>query len=228
MEAQEKSTRAAGNEMSDAPRKNTVDNDDDDGFRAPRSSRSLLGLGWMNGALSNGTGEEGSNSNRSGRQLLPPLEGLSSGNSPRGKKQTKKLKNKVQSYDGPEYNNDKKNYVHNTSSVSTIHVESLHPEDNNDDDDDDDNDSIQQSSGRPDFFRNSRGLYIDDNKARQGSPDTGRKKKGKKKKPQLSSDGEEGFDTLRLSQHLDHDIDRYSSHMNEARDSPDGRVLNGK
>jgi hypothetical protein len=220
---QEKSHNIISNEKSGTPRNITADDDDD--IRAPRSSRSLFGLGWMNGALSNGTGEEGSNSSRPGRQLLPPLEGVSSGNSPRGKKPNKKLKNKVQSYDGPGHNNDRNNYVHNTSSVSTIHVESVHPDD---DDDDDDDNSAQQISGRPDFFRNSKGLYIDDSKVKQGSPDSGRKKKGKKKKPQLSSDGEEGFDTLRHSQHLDNDIDRYSSHMHDARDSPDGRMANGK
>ncbi|XP_053398212.1 ADP-ribosylation factor-like protein 13B [Mercenaria mercenaria] len=229
IENQEKSTKVTLNEQSNTTTKVTAD-DDDDGLRAPRSSRSLLGLGWMNGGLY-GTEEEGSNSHRLGRQLLPPLEGLTNGktadsspvSSDRGKKPNKKLKNKVQSYDGADYDNGRNIDAHRTSSVSRIQVESVH----RDDDEDEDTDSVIHSSGRRDIFRKSRGLYIDEGKHKQESPDSGRKKKTRKKKQQLSSDGEEGFDTLRLSQHLDNDTDTYASHMNGARDSPDGRLANG-
>lgn len=202
--------------------------EDDDGFRAPRSSRSLFSLGWMNGGHTNE--EEGSKSNRLTRQMLPPLEGLSSSKtaedgSPmstgRGKKQ-KKMKNKVQSHDVVD--NDHDAYGQRTSSVSRIQVESV------DQNNDDDSDSIIQSSGRRDPFRKSKGLYIDESKGHHESPDSGSKKKTRKKKPQVSSDGEEGFDTLRLSQHLENDIiDQYSSPRNDSRQStPQKELTNGK
>lgn len=203
---------------------NASTEDDEDGFRAPRSSRSLFSLGWMNGHTNE---EEGSKSSRFTRQMLPPLEGLSSSKtaengSPmstgRGKKQ-KKMKNKVQSHDVVE--NDHDAYGQRSSSVSRIQVESV------DQNDDDDSDSVIQSSGRRDPFRKSKGLYIDESKGHRESPDSGSKKKARKKKPQVSSDGEEGFDTLRLSQHLDNDIDQYSSPRNDSRQSTP-QLTNGK
>lgn len=218
------------NEQSNLSKNAAPFDDDDDGLRAPRSSRSVLGLSWMNGGLTPGT--EGGYSSRSPRQMLPPLDGHSlvtttednslMSNS-RGKKHRKPMNSKVQSYDGAEYNNERNTYGHSTSSESRIQVESLHERA-----DTEDSDSINQSSGRRDPFRNSRGLYIDESKVTQVSPD--RKKKGKKKKQAVYSDGEEGFDTLRLSQHLDND-DEYacSSHMLDSRRSPQTESLaNGK
>lgn len=220
------------NEQSNTTNNAISHDDDDDGLRAPRSSRSMFGLSWMNGGLTSGT--EGGHSSRSPRQLLSPLEGYSSvktaeDNSPmsksRGKKQGKTMNNKVQSYDGADYDNERNNYGHSTSSVSRIEVESLHSRA-----DEEDSDSIIQSSVRRDPFRNSRGLYIDESKATQGSPDSGRKKKGRKKKQPVSSDCEEAFDTLRLSQHLDNgDEHTYSNRIHDSIRSPHTESLaNGK
>lgn len=185
-----------------------IDDDDDDGLRAPRSSRSLFGMNWMNGT-----------SNVNSRQLLPPLESQSDvkglGISPRSdKKRSKKMKNKVESRDIDYI--DGSQYAHGMSSMSRIEVEPI-----NDKDDDDDADSIIQSSSRLPF-RKSRGLYIDDS-ARSESPDSGRQKKTKKKQQVLSSDGEDGFDTLRLSQYVDEEeISGYSktSHSKDTSKYP--------
>ncbi|KAL4232802.1 ADP-ribosylation factor-like protein 13B [Mactra antiquata] len=171
------------------------DDDDDDNFRAPRSSRSLFGPSWMD-----------STANGHSRHLLPPLESPSeskgNGVSPRSdKKRNKKLKNKVESRDIDINDESRMNFAHGTSSMSRIEVEPIK------NDDDDDNDSVIHSSSRGPF-RKSRGLYVDDN---GDSPVNDRKKKTKKKQQNVSSDGEDGFDTLRLSQHIDeNDINGYN------------------
>lgn len=183
---------------------NNIDNDDD-GLRAPHSSRSLLGLTWLNGGLANGQ-SSGSYSDRDGynarsaRQILPPLEDSPrSGN--KDKKRNKKLKNKIGVNDGAvhEIDDDSLRYSNNlTSSVSRIQVESVNQND-------EDSDDLIRLSGRRDPFRNSQGRYKQDEGSNlpYQSPITN-KKKGKKKKPSASSDQDDDFDTLRLSQHLDY------------------------
>lgn len=191
---------------------NTID-DDDDGIRAPRSSRSLLGLTWLNNGLANGHHSPGRDSDRDGynprsaRQILPPLE-----DSPRSvgggkeKRRNKQSRNKIGVNDNGDYDLDDSEYNSNiTQSVSRIQVESVHQNE-------DDSNELVCVSSRRDPFRNSEGRYKQESdEDPRLPPDNKSKKKGKKKKPQLSSDNNDGFDTLRLSQHLD-DVDMFRVH----------------
>ena len=207
----------------------SANNDDDDGdddiLRAPRSNRSLLGLSWLNQGLSNGhssPGRDGAYSDRynprSARQILPPLD-----DSPlegtKGKKRNKKLKNKIGVNEMVDDDNDDyRMYNSNiTSSVSRIQVESMHqPEEDSDD-------VVPRSGGRRDPFRkSSQGRYKqeEDEDSRSQYSDSSKKKVKKKKQTSLS-ECDDGFDTLRLSQHFD---ERDSFGMS----SPDIKPFNGK
>ncbi|XP_052811928.1 ADP-ribosylation factor-like protein 13B [Mya arenaria] len=178
-------------------------NEDEDGLRAPRSSRSLLGLDWLN----SGTDNIGL-SNGNHRQMLPPLESpVSSGR--QEKKKNKKGKSKlVSNGNSGAYNDndvvvrhldDIANQGHSLSSVSRIQVESAPNED-----DDEDLESLVESSGGRRGFRNSKGMYKQEENGH--TEENNQKKKLRKKKPKVSSDDDDGFDTLRLSQHLEDDL----------------------
>jgi len=173
--------------------------DDEDGLRAPRSSRSLLGLGWLNGGTDNSGLSNGYN-----RQALPPLESPASARTE--KKKSKKSSNKSKPGANGEIVHDiddlsPANQGNSMSSVSRIQVEAKHVENGNEIDD---GDNLVQISGRRDPFRNSKGLY----KHEVTTQEEDKSKKSRKKKTQ--SDSDDGFDTLRLSQHLDEDqIDGY-------------------
>ncbi|KAH3729475.1 ADP-ribosylation factor-like protein 13B isoform X2 [Dreissena polymorpha] len=164
-----------------------IENDDSE-LRPPRSSRSLLSLGWLGDGSNNTKTSNGQN-----RQMLPPLESPKSA-ALAEKKRNKKLKNKVganiinQDQDSSTYATNG-NFV---ASASTIQVVSVNG------DNDDDSDNLVKISGRPDPFRNSKGLYKQEDKSPRDSESSVKKNRRKQK-----ADNDDDFDTLRLSQHFD-------------------------
>ena len=125
----------------------------------------------------------------------------------------KKSKPKVEEiHDNPNF--ETSNFPH--LSVSRIQVESKNGIGNNSDDENDENLSRRSYGSKTNYFGG------DDNISQ---PNSGRKKKGKKKIVSGSHEEEEGFDTLRLSQHLE-DEDIVSDRLeNRPPAQKPGRVL---
>ena len=211
---------------------NDREDEEDDMFRAPRSSRSLQSYGLSNGAaLRSGRGRHSHRSDeeqedsdgfippvsRSNHKNLPPLQ------SPLGTKfmengdvakQRKNKKSKPKSSRSDEAQNfEAYNYSH--LSVSRIQVESRNGLDRNFANENNNVDSTRHS------YDSKNNYYMENGHTEISS---GRQKKGKKKL--LSGGGnedEEGFDTLRLSQHLEDDVEERTA--NRPPLQKPGRVL---
>lgn len=210
---------------------NTNLNAEDDIFRAPRSSRSLQSYGLTNGtALRSGRGcnshrsdeEEEEDSEglipsvpRSSRQQLPPLQTpigtrfMENNNAPKQRK-NKKLKPKVEEV------HDNPNFESSHLSVSRIHVGSRNGFENKSDDDIEDDFTRRSNSSKNNYYKE------DD---RTAQPNSGRKKKGKKKAQSGAFEEEEGFDTLRLSQHIEDDETLQERTENRPPIQKQGRVM---
>ena len=181
---------------------------EDDGLHVPRSSRSLGSYGLFNGSLSHrkmapasdDDPDSDANIPRLGRQLLPPLqspigtkfmEGTPNDNKDKKKKKKQKPKGSIlddsleESKDNHVYGID--NYGQSTMSVSKIDVMSQMENDSDTSD--------KNVSGKDKYFKGSTVVAVD----------SGHKQKGKIDLTRM--DNKDGFDTLRLSQHLDDNDD---------------------
>ena len=209
---------------------NTNLNAEDDMFRAPRSSRSLQSYGLTNGtALRSGRGwnshrsdEEEEDSEglipsvpRSSRQQLPPLQTplgtkFMENNNASKQRKTKKSKPKVEEV------HDNPNFERSHLSVSPIHVKSRNGFENKSDDDIEEDFTRRSNSSKNNYLR-------EDDEVAQSS--SGRKKKGKKKGHSGGFEEEEGFDTLRLSQHIEDDDTLQERIENRPPIQKQGRVM---
>ena len=213
--------------------KTNINDEDDEMFRAPRSSRSLQSYGLANGAaLRSGRGgnshrsdEEDEDSEglipsvtRSSHKNLPPLQSplgtrfMENGDSAKQRKNKKSKHMATKTDESPNF--EASNYSH--LSVSRIQVESRNSFDRNSDINDNKGEMSRHSY-------DSKNNYFEENDNTEIY--SGRKKKGKKKLQSGGHEEEEGFDTLRLSQHIeDEDIAQERMENRPPIQKP-GRVL---
>ena len=162
-------------------------------------------------------------SSRSSRQKLPPLQTPlgtrfmenSNTSATTGGKQRKEKKSKAQvqeSHDNPNIENSKISQV----SVSRVQVESRNGV-NGYSDEENDEKLLRKSNGSKTNYFNGYEENL--------QPSSSRKKQGKKKILSGSHEEEEGFDTLRLSQHLVDDDIMSGRLENKPPTQRSGRVL---
>lgn len=197
-------------------------------FRAPRSSRSLRSYGLSNGTALKPIGGRTSHRSdededseglvpaisHSSRQKLPPLQTpigtklMGDENAATKQRKNKKTKFRTETHENPNFEGH--------LSVSRIQVESRNSVDPNSDDENEENLTRRSNASKNNYYGSDD--YIT-------QPVIGRRKKGKKKAQSGNYEEDDGFDTLRLSQHLEDEETIQEKLENKPPTQRPGRVI---